>query len=373
MRIAQVAPLYEAVPPRLYGGTERVIHYLTEELVKQGHEVTLFASGDSVTNARLIATVDEALRLDPACVDPLAHHIVQLEEVTDRQNEFDIIHFHTDYLHFPLTKNCHIPCLTTLHGRLDIPDLKAIYNRFPDQKVISISNNQRLPLPEANWVGTVYHGLPKDLHKLQPDEGKYFAFIGRISPEKRVDRAIEIAIACNYPLRIAAKIDKVDQHYFEKKIAHLMEHPLIEFVGEINEQQKTDFLGNATALLFPIDWAEPFGMVMIEAMSCGTPVIAFRNGSVPEVLDDGITGFIVESVPQAIEAANKLPQLSRSMIRQVFEKKFTACRMAKDYVKLYQSVCKCQQAPLEETVLQPVHIYKKHNYASGFSDHYGGK
>lgn len=365
MRIAQVAPLYEAVPPRLYGGTERVIHYLTEELVKQGHEVTLFASGDSVTNAKLIATVDEALRLDPKCVDPLAHHIVQLEEVIGRQKDFDIIHFHTDYLHFPLTKNCHIPCLTTLHGRLDIPDLQPVYNMFPAQRVISISNNQRLPLPQANWQGTVYHGLPEDLHPLQPKQGTYFAFVGRISPEKRVDRAIEIAIACNYPLKIAAKIDKADQHYFEKHIAHLMEHPLIEFVGEINEQQKTTFLGNAAALLFPIDWAEPFGMVMIEAMSCGTPVIAFKNGSVPEVLDDGVTGFIVESVEEAIAAVAKLPKLSRAVIRQVFEKKFTACRMAKDYVKLYQSV-------VNEN-LPPVRIYKKHHYASGFSDTYRRK
>lgn len=373
MRIAQVAPLYEAVPPRLYGGTERVIHYLTEELVKQGHEVTLFASGDSVTNAKLIATVDEALRLDPTCIDPLAHHIVQLEEVIDRQKDFDIIHFHTDYLHFPLTKNCNIPCLTTLHGRLDIPDLLPVYKKFPMQRVISISNNQRIPLPHANWHGTVYHGLPENLHPLQPEEGKYFAFVGRISPEKRVDRAIEIAIACNYPLKIAAKIDKADQHYFEKNIAHLMEHPLIEFVGEINEQQKTGFLGNATALLFPIDWAEPFGMVMIEAMSCGTPVIAFKNGSVPEVLDEGVTGFMVESVEEAIAAVSKLPRLSRAVIRQVFEKKFTACRMAKDYVKLYQSVVNANKHLRKKQYLQHVHIYKKHNYASGFSDPYRRK
>lgn len=369
MRIAQVAPLYEAVPPRLYGGTERVIHYLTEELVKQGHDVTLFASGDSITNATLIATVDEALRLNPHCVDPLAHHIVQLAEVINRQTSFDIIHFHTDYLHFPFTKNCNIPCLTTLHGRLDIPDLQPVYQQFPVQQVISISNNQRRPLPQANWIGTVYHGLPADLHSLQAGDGNYFAFIGRISPEKRVDRAIEIAIACNYPLKIAAKIDKIDQHYFEKHIAHLMDHPLIEYVGEINEKQKTDFLGKAKALLFPIDWAEPFGMVMIEAMSCGTPVIAFRHGSVPEVVDDGITGFIVESVPQAIEAISKLDQLSRIKIRQVFEEKFTANRMAKDYVKLYQSIINRNKLLWKRSV----HIYKKHHYASGFSDHYRRK
>jgi glycosyltransferase involved in cell wall biosynthesis len=338
MRIAQVAPLYEAVPPLLYGGTERVIHYLTEELVKQGHEVTLFASGDSITNATLVATVEEALRLDPDCLDPLAHHIVQLQEVIERQKSFDIIHFHTDYLHFPFSGNCKTPCLTTLHGRLDIPDLQAVYRKFPDQQVISISNNQRLPLPNANWVGTVYHGLPEDLHTLNANEGSYFAFIGRISPEKRVDRAIEIAIACNCPLKIAAKIDKVDERYFEKEIAHLLDNPLIEYIGEINESNKTAFLGNAKALLFPIDWAEPFGMVMIEAMSCGTPVIAFNNGSVPEVVDDGVTGFIVESVPQAIEAISKLKRLSRKKIRQVFEEKFTAERMAKDYIKVYELV-----------------------------------
>jgi len=373
MRIAQVAPLYEAVPPRLYGGTERVLHYLTEELVNQGHEVTLFASGDSITNARLIATVEEALRLDPNCVDPLAHHIVQLADVMDRQREFDIIHFHTDYLHFPFSRTCNTPCLTTLHGRLDIPDLQPVYRKFPAQRVNSISNNQRLPLPDANWQGTVYHGLPVNLHKLQPEEGSYFAFIGRISPEKRVDRAIEIAIACNIPLKIAAKIDKADQHYYEKQIAHLLDHPLIEFVGEINEQQKTAFLGNAKALLFPIDWAEPFGMVMIEAMSCGTPVIAFRCGSVPEVLDDGVTGFIVESVPQAIEVISRLDQLSRTRIREVFEEKFTAARMAKDYVRIYQSIINSNNLVRKRKYLHPVHIYKKHNYASGFSDYYRRK
>jgi len=351
MRIAQVAPLYEAVPPQLYGGTERVIHYLTEELVKQGHDVTLFASGDSVTSAKLIAIVDEALRLNPNCIDPLAHHIIEVEEVIDRQASFDIIHFHTDYLHFPFTKNCHVSCLTTLHGRLDIPDLQPVYRKFPAQQVISISDSQRLPLPAANWIGTVYHGLPADLHTLQQEEGSYFAFIGRISPEKRVDRAIEIAIACNCPLKIAAKVDKQDQLYFEKHIVHLMEHPLIEFIGEINEQQKTDFLGKAKALLFPIDWAEPFGMVMIEAMSCGTPVIAFRNGSVPEILDDGVTGFIVESVPQAIEAISKLNQLSRIKIRQVFEERFTATRMAEDYVRLYQMVIN-RNKPLGKRSLQ---------------------
>jgi glycosyltransferase involved in cell wall biosynthesis len=338
MKIAQVAPLYEAVPPSLYGGTERVIHYLTEELVKEGHEVTLFASGDSVTHARLIAPVKQALRLDAACVDPLAHHIVQVEEVIRRSHQFDIIHFHTDYLHFPLSARCDTPCVTTLHGRLDIPDLQSVYRQFPQQPVISISNSQRTPLPTANWIGTVYHGLPAHLHPLQQEAGEYLAFIGRISPEKGLDRAIDIAIQTNCPLKIAAKIDRVDQHYYEKQIAHLMDHPLIEFVGEINETQKTSFLGNAKALLFPIDWAEPFGLVMIEAMSCGTPVIAFKNGSVPEVIQNGVTGFIVESVPQAIAAIAKLPHLSRPAIRRVFEKRFTAARMAADYLQLYRLV-----------------------------------
>lgn len=338
MKIAQIAPLYEAVPPKLYGGTERVIHYLTEELVKKGHSVTLFASADSVTSAKLVATVKEALRLDPNCVDPLTHHIVQLQEVMDNCCKFDILHFHTDFLHYPFTMQCKVPCVTTLHGRLDIPDLQPIYNRYTKQNVISISNSQRQPLPQANWVGTVYHGLPIDLHRLNEKPENYFAFIGRVSPEKGVDKAIEIAIACNCPIKIAAKIDKADQMYFEKKIEPLLKHPLVEFIGEINEAQKTGFLGNAKALLFPIDWAEPFGMVMIEAMSCGTPVIAFNRGSVPEIIDDGQTGFIVNNVEEAIEVACKVNQLSRRNIRRIFEQRFTAARMTDDYVKLYEQI-----------------------------------
>jgi glycosyltransferase involved in cell wall biosynthesis len=338
MKIAQVAPLHEAVPPKLYGGTERVIHYLTEELVGRGHDVTLFASGDSVTSAKLIANVDNALRSDPHCIDALPHHIVQLEKVMHKAKEFDIIHFHTDFLHFPLTARSAVPCVTTLHGRLDIPDLQPLYNEFPKQKVISISNSQRQPLPQANWIGTVYHGLPADLHPLQQGEGGYLAFIGRISPEKGVDWAIRIAIECNCRLKIAAKIDKVDQHYFEKHIAHLIDHSLVEFVGEINEQEKTSFLGKAKALLFPINWSEPFGLVMIEAMSCGTPVIAFKNGSVPEVIDDGVSGFVVESIPEAVKAVGNIKQLSRSAVRAAFDKRFTAARMAEDYLRLYGSV-----------------------------------
>lgn len=338
MRIAQVAPLYEAVPPSLYGGTERVIHYLTEELVREGHEVTLFASGDSVTNATLVAPVKRALRLDPGCIDPLAHHIVQMDEVIRRSEQFDIMHFHTDYLHFPWSSRCNTPCVTTLHGRLDIPDLQSIYRQFPLQPVISISNNQRRPLPNANWVSTVYHGLPTHLHSLRQDEGEYLAFIGRISPEKGLDRAVEIAVGVNCPLKIAAKIDRVDQTYYEKQIAHLMNHPAIEFVGEINDEQKTSFLGKAKALLFPIDWAEPFGLVMIEAMSCGTPVIAFKRGSVPEIIENRVTGFIVDSVQQAVEAVARIPYLSRAAVRRAFEQRFTVKRMAADYLRSYWSV-----------------------------------
>jgi glycosyltransferase involved in cell wall biosynthesis len=338
MKIAQVAPLYEAVPPKLYGGTERVIHYLTEELVRQGHDVTLFASGDSVTSAKLVSNVDQALRLDPHCIDPLAHHLVQLEMIMNRSKDFDIIHFHTDFLHFPLTSRCNISCVTTLHGRLDIPDLQPLYHEYPKEKVISISNHQRTPLPQANWIGTVYHGLPANLHPLQEGEGGYLAFIGRISPEKGLDSAVRIAIDCGCPLKVAAKVDKVDQHYFEKHISSLLDHPLVEYVGEINEREKTSFLGNAKALLFPINWPEPFGLVMIESMSCGTPVIAFKNGSVPEVIDDGLSGFVVESIPAAVEAVKKIKQLSRPTVRAVFEERFTAERMTADYLKLYRSI-----------------------------------
>lgn len=338
MRIAQVAPLFEAVPPSLYGGTERVIYYLTEELVKEGHEVTLFASGDSVTNAELVATVGQSLRLNGNCTDPLAYHIVQMEEVIRRADQFDIIHFHTDYLHFPFSAHCSTPCVTTLHGRLDIPDLQSVYRMFQQQPVVSVSDNQRLPLPAANWIGTVYHGLPVHLHSLQEEAGKYLAFIGRISPEKGVDKAIEIAIQANCPLKIAAKVDREDQQYYKENIERLLAHPLIEYVGEINEKQKTSFLGNAMALLFPIDWIEPFGLVMIEAMSCGTPVIAFKKGSVPEVIKNGVSGFMVETQEEALHAVSAIARLSRREVRRVFEERFTANRMATDYVQLYELI-----------------------------------
>ena len=337
MKIAQVAPLYEAVPPALYGGTERIVSYLIEALVKHGHEVTLFASGDSNTTAELVPIVDKALRLNLSCVDPLAPHIVQIQEVLERSREFDVIHFHTDYLHFPFSQNLRTPHLTTLHGRLDIPELQLVYDKF-NQPVISISNNQREPLPQANFIGTVYHGLPADLYTRGSGNGGYLAFLGRISPEKGLDTAIEWAKAANINLKIAAKVDKADEHYFNKEIKHLLDDPLIEYIGEIDEHQKNAFLGNAAALLFPINWSEPFGMVMIEAMACGTPVIAHRRGSVPEVIDEGASGFIVSSTSEAVNIISQLKNINRQLIRKTFEKRFTSDRMCADYVNIYKKL-----------------------------------
>jgi glycosyltransferase involved in cell wall biosynthesis len=336
MRIAQVAPLYESVPPKYYGGTERVVSYLTEELVRQGHKVTLFASGDSETKGRLVAACQQSLRLDKRCQNQMAHHFVMLEHVFQRASEFDIIHFHVDYLHFPLSRREAVTQVTTLHGRLDIPDLVPLYQKFQDMPVISISNGQREPLPWANWQATVYHGLPADLFRFREEPGSYLAFLGRISPEKRVDRAIEIASQVGMPLRIAAKIDRVDEDYFESVIAPLLRNPLVEFVGEIGDGEKDEFLGNAYALLFPIDWPEPFGLVMIEAMACGTPVIAYRGGAVPEVIEQGHTGFIVHGLENAVEAVRHVAELSRKRCREVFEQRFTATRMAHDYVQQFE-------------------------------------
>ena len=345
MRIAQVAPLYESVPPVAYGGTERIVHYLTEELVAMGHEVTLYASGDSRTSAKLVPVCARSLRLNPNCVDPIAHHIVMLEMLLRDYHKYDVIHFHIDFLQYPLARALRLPQLTTLHGRLDLADYQAVYNRFRDMPVVSISNTQRTPLPQANWIGTVYHGLPENLYRFSPNGGDYFGFVGRISPEKRVDRAIEIATALGTKLKIAAKIDKADREYFEKEIAHLFDNPLVEYLGEIGDAQKSDLIGGARALLFPIDWPEPFGIVMIEAMACGTPVIAFRHGSVPEVLDDGVTGFIVDDMPSAIAAAARVHELDRHRVRQVFEQRFTARRMATDYLKLYRRVSESNLIP----------------------------
>jgi glycosyltransferase involved in cell wall biosynthesis len=338
MRIAQIAPLFESVPPKLYGGTERVVSFLTEELVRGGHDVTLFASGDSVTSARLIAGSRCALRLDRTSIDYLAPQILQLETVYAYAGEFDVLHFHVDYLHYPFTRRHGARHVTTLHGRLDIPELVPLYHEYQEMPVISISMSQREPLPHANWIATVQHGLPRDLFRFQPEPGQYFAFIGRVSREKRVDRAIEIAKRLEIPLKIAAKVDPTDQEYFESVIEPLLDHAIVEFVGEIGEHEKQELLGNALALLFPIDWPEPFGLVMIEALACGTPVVAYRHGAVAEVLEDGRTGFVVTNLADAVEAARKTPSLSRAYCREQFERRFTAERMARDYVAIYTSL-----------------------------------
>jgi glycosyltransferase involved in cell wall biosynthesis len=335
VRIAQVAPLFESVPPRLYGGTERVVSYLTEELVRLGHDVTLFASGDSVTGAHLVPVCPEALRLSTTSIDYLAHHIVMLEEVFSQKDNFDIIHFHIDYLHFPLSRREHVANVTTLHGRLDIPDLQPLYQKFGDMPVVSISDAQREPLPNANWQATVYHGLPQAQYKFHDQAGKYVAFLGRISPEKGVDRAIEIASLAGVPLKIAAKVDRADQEYYDKTIEPLLDNPLVEYIGEIGYPDKNEFLGNALALLFPINWPEPFGLVMIEAMACGTPVIAHPSGSVPEIIEEGRTGFLVNDVQAAARAIEHVSELSREECRRVFEERFSATRMAKDYLTVY--------------------------------------
>jgi len=336
MRIAQVSPLYESVPPKFYGGTERVVSYLTEELIEQGHDVTLFASGDSITKARLVAPCPRALRLEPNTEEPLAYHYIQLDQVFAEAGSFDIIHFHIGYLHFPLFRRQATPHLTTVHGRLDIADLVPLYKRYREVPLISISNDQRRPLPWANWQSTVYHGLPLDLHRYNhPAKGNYLAFLGRISPEKRLDRAIEIATRAGMKLKIAAKIDAVDREYFHQIIEPLLANPLVECIGEIADRDKQDFLGNAYALLFPIDWPEPFGLVIIEALACGTPVIGFRRGSVPELIEDGVTGFIVDDVDQAVAALPNVKNLDRRRCRQVFEERFSAGRMTRDYLQIY--------------------------------------
>jgi len=338
MKIAQVAPLYESVPPKLYGGTERVVSYLTEELVRQGHQVTLFASGDSVTQARLVQACARSLRLDQECVDKLAHHIVLLEQVFRQASAFDLIHFHIDYLHFPLSVRQPIPTVTTLHGRLDLPDLVPLYQMFPSTPVVSISDAQRAPLPSVNWLGTVYHGLPEDFYTFRETPGTYLAFLGRISPEKGVEQAIAIAQRVGMPLKIAAKVDRADREYFQEIVQPLLKNSLVEYVGEVGGDNKDTFLGEAYALLFPIDWPEPFGLVMIEAMACGTPVIAYPRGAVPEVLEDGVTGWIVEGIEEAVQAVDRVPALSRARCRQVFEERFSASRMARDYLRLYKKL-----------------------------------
>lgn len=338
MRIAQVAPLIESVPPQGYGGTERVVSYLTDELVRQGHEVTLFASGDSTTTAELIACSPRALRLDESVIDPIAHQIYELECVAAQAHRFDVIHWHLDYFHFPMSRRLGVPQLTTLHGRLDIPDIQPVYTEFTDMPVVSISNDQRLPLPQANWAGTVHHGMPPDELVPLPEVGDYLAFLGRISPEKRADRAIEVARRTGMPMYIAAKVDDLDREYFEQVIEPLLGAAHVEWVGEIGPAERNEFLGRARALLFPIDWAEPFGLVMIEAMACGTPVIAFRAGSVPEVITDGVSGFIVDDMDGAVAAVHRLDELDRAGVRAAFEDRFTVDRMARDYLRVYEQL-----------------------------------
>jgi glycosyltransferase involved in cell wall biosynthesis len=343
MRIAQVAPLYERVPPLYYGGTERVVSYLTEELIRQGHQVTLFASGDSLTQGRLVSPCKGSLRLNPDCQTPLVYHMLQLEQVVRSAAAFDIIHFHIDYLHFPFARRLGKPHVTTLHGRLDLPDLVPLYREFCDVPVVSISDSQRSPLPSGNWQGTVYHGIPADLYQLNKNRGAYLVFLGRIAPEKRVDRAIEIAKRANMKLKIAAKVDAVDSQYMNAEIRPLLDHPLVEFIGEVGELEKRELLGNAYALLFPIDWVEPFGLVMIEAMACGTPTIAFRRGSVPEIIDDNVTGYVVEDIDQSLAALDKLQTFDRERCRQVFEERFSARRMAADYLKVYDQLIEARR------------------------------
>lgn len=339
MRIAQVAPLSESVPPKLYGGTERVVSFLTEELVRLGHQVTLFASGDSHTSATLVAGYPQALRLLDSCRDPLAPHLTMLEQVVRDASAFDVIHFHIAHVHFPVMRRLpYVPHVTTLHGRLDLDELQPLFREFSDMPVVSISDAQRDPLPEARWTATVHHGLPLDLFHFHPAPGSYLAFLGRISPEKRVDRAIAIATACGQPLRIAAKVDGDDRMYFKRDIEPLLDNHLVEFIGEITDREKNEFLGNATALLFPIDWPEPFGLAMIEAMACGVPVIAFRGGSVDEIIDDGITGYIVESVEAGIDAVRRLDAIDRRACRRTFERRFAARRMACQYIDVYREL-----------------------------------
>jgi len=347
MRIAQIAPLYEAVPPKLYGGTERVVSYLTEALVDLGHDVTLFASGDSVTSAKLEAAWPRALRLDPTIRDAMAPHMLLLERVRRMAHEFDVLHFHLDYLPFPLFSQLDTPFVTTLHGRLDLPELQPMFDTFGEAPVISISDSQRQPLPQANWLNTIYHGLPDQLLTPRTDrKPEYLAFLGRICPEKRVDTAIRIAAQTGLPLKIAAKVDKVDMEYFKAEIEPLLSQAHVEFIGEINEAQKPEFLSGAKALLFPIDWSEPFGLVMIESMACGTPVIAFNRGSVPEVIDHGVTGYIVEDVQGAVAALQRIDELSREEIRAQFEKRFSAKTMAQNYVDGYMTLIEAQRRPI---------------------------
>ena len=355
MKIAQIAPLIESVPPRLYGGTERVVSYLTEALVAQGHDVTLFASADSMTDAELIPCAEKALRLNAAVKDTIPYYMIMLDRVREIEKEFDILHFHIDQFHFPLFRHVAHRTVTTLHGRQDLADLKYLYDAFPEMPLVSISNAQRKPIPGCNFAATIYHGLPATL--LDPTyhpRGGYLAFLGRIAPEKGVDRAIQIARSCGMPLKIAAKVDRVDQEYFHEYIKPMLDQPGIQFIGEIDEIGKARFLGEASALLFPINWPEPFGLVMIEAMACGTPILAFANGSVTEVIDEGITGSIITSIDSAPRALRNVLSLDRRKVRQRFDERFSSARMARDYVAVYEKIISKRRHPTA-TLPHPMH------------------
>jgi len=350
LKIAQVAPLYESVPPKFYGGTERVVSYLTEALVSLGHDVTLYASGDSVTSAKLRPMCRNALRLDESSVDPHADHVLLTEKVLQESGEFDIVHSHIDYGAYPLLRRMETPHVSTLHGRLDVPNLQNLYREFDDEPVISISNRQRLPLSWANWQATVYHGIPEKLYRLHEKPGRYLAFLGRISPEKRVEDAIEIARRAGIVLKIAAKVDKADREYFETIVKPLL-HDGVEFIGEISELEKCEFLGNALALIFMIDWPEPFGLTMIESLACGTPVIARCRGSVPEILEHGATGFVVENMDEAGQALRQIRKISRKRCRQVFEERFSSIRMAANYLAVYQKLIAAAGEPRPDNIV----------------------
>jgi glycosyltransferase involved in cell wall biosynthesis len=338
MRIAQIAPLHESVPPNLYGGTERVVSYLTEELVRKGHQVTLFASADSMTSARLVPICERALRLDHRCLDPLPFHFILLEEVARRQHEFDIIHSHIDALGFILGRRLNLPVITTLHGRLDLWEHPFIFREYREFPLVSISNAQRRPLPQANWLTTIYHGLPEDLYTCREEPGDYLVYIGRISPEKKVDSAVRIAVESGIPLKVAAKVGRDDQEYFDTTIRPLFAHPLVEYLGEVDDRDKGKLLREALAFLHPVDWPEPFGLAMLEAMACGTPVIARRRGSIPEVVDHGLTGFIFDHDEEAISLLKKALPISRRRCRQQFEQRFLATQMADGYLTAYRTM-----------------------------------
>ncbi|MGE0644924.1 MAG: glycosyltransferase family 4 protein [Nitrospira sp.] len=370
MRIAQVAPLWESVPPKLYGGTERIVSYLTEELVAMGHDVTLFASGDSETTARLEAICPQALRLNKGIFNRDAPLIMLQEKGLGSSHGFDVIHSHLDFTGFPLARKNPVPVVTTLHGRLDLPELEPVYREFSEMPLVSISDAQRRPLPWANWAGTVYHGLPRSLYSFQGESQGYLAFLGRIAPEKRPDQAIEIAKRAGIPLRIAAKVDRADRTYFEAEVEPLLKHPLIEFVGEISDAEKDEFIGNAMALVCPYDWPEPFGLVLIEAFACGTPVIAYRRGSIPEIIDHGVTGFICDTVDEMVEAVGQIPLIDRKQCRSSFDERFTADRMARDYVALYERLL-LEDGAMQATRSMPFELSDNESFKTGSHEIFG--